>query len=436
MNVLNGNHPRVDFYGTDMAILNDGEGKNLWAVGNQSKPAKVLVPFENNQPVAVTCRFLGDSFSVDINNKPAFTGTYKAGTDFRLLCRSCDGPPPGATEFSDFHVEPLTSAHAASLPPTGNIPPTRGNIFTDGPVAVAPKHTFNASDSISSDVTWSAAESPYEITGTLSNSTPPKGKTWKISVGPGVEVRGAGTIHLTCDTSIEIKGEPSHPVLFRDITFDFHRNSTLTTEHAIFEHCTFRKHPRSPGLAQYSTKWNFDKCLLRRSSFPSLSVVEFGLRLTNCTLEETDLPEMAEPARANLDAMKYLRGEWDTIDHCKIFNCNVSPSAFWCAQSSNFLRCQFIPGEAFSSDTPTDVLAYIAETRGETPDQLLAGNPPKRAGLRITRATIPFPVYSFPGLPPVGIPPVGGAPGAGASPTGAKPGIGGSIFGDTGGPKK
>ncbi len=115
------------------------------------------------------------------------------------------------------------------------------------------------------------------------------------------------------------------------------------------------------------------------------------------------LPEI-EPRRSKnkpFDVMKTLRKEWNKSETSNFIDCTVPPTVFWCAETSNFVLCKFIEGEAFESDAPTEVHAYVAQTSGDAPHKVCAAKPAARASLKVVYAERPFPSFRFPARPPI-----------------------------------
>ena len=256
------------------------------------------------------------------------------------------------------------------------------------------KHTFGADEKFPGNLSFTAAEGPYQISDKLSAAEGVKKYT--LTFGPGADLRG-GNLHFGKGGGhVEISGTLEKPVIFREVEFDQYLGGSFVAHYAVFENCRFRKAGAYFSRSGRSSKWELDHCLIRgNNTFKDLSHVDYGFRFTDCTFSDVRLPEIGIPGKEQpVDVMKHLRLDWNEIDRCRFDGCTVSPTVFWCAQSSNYTRCKFIPGRAFESDTPTEVKAFVAETTGDAPDKL-QGGPPPRAALHITYVPQPFTVFSF-----------------------------------------
>jgi hypothetical protein len=171
----------------------------------------------------------------------------------------------------------------------------------------------------------------------------------------------------------------------------------VTAHYAVFDNCQFRKGGAYYSRTGLSTKWELDHCLIRgSSSFSSLSHVDYGFKFSDCTFIDVTFPEIGLPGKEQpVDMMHHLRKNWNEIARCQFDQCTIPPTVFWCAESSNYVRCRFIPGKPFESDTAVDVRAFVSDTTSEAPDKAQAANPPARAAVHVTYAPGPFEVYQF-----------------------------------------
>jgi hypothetical protein len=255
-------------------------------------------------------------------------------------------------------------------------------------------HTLSAADKLTGDTSFDAEAGPYEITDRLALA--PGVKKCMLRVGPGAEIHG-GMIPLG-GMHIEIAGTPNRPAILRNIDFQQNLGGNFTAQYAVFENCKFHKTGAWYALSGISSKWTFDKCLIRGTSFPRITHVDYGIKFTDCTFSSVTFADIiiGAPKNKPLDDMSGLRKKWRIIDHCRFDDCTVPPTIFWCATASDYRKCRFIPGPAFESDTPTEVVAFVAETNGDAPDEIAAATPAKRAPLHIIYAGEPFSVFTFP----------------------------------------
>jgi TolB-like protein len=297
-------------------------------------------------------------------------------------------PPKGGSIFDP----PPDAVPPAVLPPIA-VPPAAPS--TPG-VARGARHVYAKGDKITGSMTFTGADGPYEIEDKLE---PAEGvKDYTLRFGPGAEIRG-GTITFGKSGHVEIEGTPENPAVFRHLNFQHLLGGHFTARCAIFEDCKFRK-GGAWFVHNFSTKWEFEKCIIRGSAaFTKITHVDYGIKFTDCTLGGVNFEEIREPTPKDkpLDWMSVLRKDWRIIERCRFEDCTIPPTIFWCATESNYARCKFQTGAAFESDTPTDVVAYVVDTVGDSPDKVLAANPAKRAALRIRYTSQPFGVFVFPG---------------------------------------
>jgi hypothetical protein len=270
--------------------------------------------------------------------------------------------------------------------------PTASRTTTDRLLATAPpaRRVLTAADTLTGDVTYTADEGPYEIQDKLAPAAGAKKCT--LHIGPGADVRG-GTIAGTSALHVEIAGTADRPAILRHVDFQQTFGGLFRARYAIFDGCTFHKTGAWYAKAGFTSKWVFDDCVLRGGEpFRKITHVDYGIKWTGCTFSGVTLVDIAvpQPKDKPLDYMTGFRKDWRLIDHCSFDGCDVPPTIFWCATASNYTKCRFPTGPAFESDTPTDVVAFVADTDGDAPDKVAAATPAKRAPLHIVYAPQPF----------------------------------------------
>lgn len=232
---------------------------------------------------------------------------------------------------------------------------------------------------------------PYSFPGTIKIDD--EGAT--ITVLGGTDIRG-GTLDLGGKGHLIAKGENGKPVVFRHVVFIEDLGGLLEAEDAVFDDCTFKK--GGPWFSNYSSKWVFNSCVLYNCRFGGLTEIDYGFKIQNCLLASMAFPEIQHSSKGELDHVKFLHDEWDTIIGCSFIDCSVPPTVCWCAQSSNFFGCKFIPGEAFESSGPWQETAYISGTVGTSPQSVWAGKRPKRGSVTLVDAPSPFPILPLTGM--------------------------------------
>jgi TolB-like protein len=272
-------------------------------------------------------------------------------------------------------------------------PATPGTVLSGG--ATTAKHLFGADEKYPGNLSFTAADGPYQISDKLSAAD--GAKKYTINIGPGAEIRSGQLFFGRGGGHMEISGPPDRPAIFRGVELDQALGGSVTAHYAIFDNCKFRKMGAYYSRTGLSSKWELDHCLIRGSStFKDLSHVDYGFKFSDCTFSDVTFPEIGLPTKEQpVEMMHHLRANWNELDRCRFDSCIITPTVFWCAQSSNYARCKFIPGRAFESDTPTEVRAFVSDTTGDSPDKVQAGNPPTRAAVHITYAPQAFEVYLF-----------------------------------------
>jgi len=322
------------------------------------------------------------------------------------------GPAPGVGR----EAEPV--AVAQSPPPAGATLPRASSIFDDNPPPLPPsppsppalpsiapsapsadgasaRRVLSSTEKLTGDTSFDSAGGPYEIQDKLALA--PGVKKCVLHVGPGAQIHG-GIIPLGSSMRIEIAGTPAQPAILRQIDFQQGFGGNFKAQYAIFENCKFHKTGAWYARAGFTSKWTFDKCLIRGTTFPTITHVDYGINFTDCTFSGVTFAEISvgTPKNAALDYMSALRKNWRIIDHCRFDDCSVPPTVFWCATASDYTKCRFTGGPAFESDTATDVVAFVADTDGDAPDKIAQATPATRAALHITYAADPFAVFAFP----------------------------------------
>lgn len=240
---------------------------------------------------------------------------------------------------------------------------------------------------ITDPVVWSASPNPYRLTGTIHLKS-------TLTLEPGTEVRG-GVIEGEPGGHVIARGLPDRPIIFRQVRFNEDLNCTLTCENCVLDRYEFEK--GGVWWAYTSSKWQFTNSLLYGCRFRALKGVDYGFQIEHCALVSMDFPEIAHSRRKNekFDHMKHLRQDWNRIQSCQFVDCVVPPTVFWCAESSNFDGCRFVPGEAFESDDPLHVVAHVTDTVGESPQLAWAQAPARRAHVDIVGPGKPFPTITL-----------------------------------------
>lgn len=313
-----------------------------------------------------------------------------------LAFRPSAQPPAVTTQPPAATAEPPTEVESPDVPP--NPPDTKAINAEREQLASAGTRALDETP-FTADQELSQVDKPYEIKDVYG---PDKDSIrLKILVSPGVEIRGGKIALETGKSSVSkpaqlfLNGTDSRPIVLRHVEIDQPLGGLVTATRVIFDQCTFRK--TGGWFAYYSSKWEMNGCLLYKCKFGSLSAVDYGFKLNNCTLVGMDLPEIVHrhDRDTTFDYMDRRRTDWNVIKLCKFVDCTVLPTVFWCSEDSNFWNCTFLPGAAFKSDTPTRVVAFVHGTTGVSPEEINLDNAPERAPLTIFLHKTPFPVLQW-----------------------------------------
>lgn len=329
---------------------------------------------------------------VDVDTGRVINGLTTAIARDKLL----DALPDLASSIASWVNKPADENPPAApqLPVVGSPAPGVPALAFAGGTTPA-RHVFSSNERYPGNLTLSAAEGPYQITDELSMDD--NAKKYTINIGAGTDVRN-GQFHFGRGGGhMEISGTPEKPAIFRNVEFDQFLGGSVNAHYAVFDECKFHKMGVYYSRTGMSTKWQLDHCLIRGSgSFPSLAHVDYGFNFSDCTFIDVTFPEIGMPAKEQpADMMHHLRQPWNEIARCQFINCTVPPTIFWCAESSNYVRCRFVPGRPFESDTAIDVRAFVSDSLSEAPDKVLALNPPTRAAAHVSYAPQPFGVFVF-----------------------------------------
>ena len=219
--------------------------------------------------------------AVDVER--VLTGSYVADGDkvlfnFRIVKVKTGAVENGLSKtFARDHLlDNMPSLASALATMLGYVPPAEwtaavvpsASATLDQRLGLAPaaRRTFTAADKLSGDTAFTGEEGPYEIQDKLSLADGTKKSSLRI--GSGADVRG-GTILANKFLHIEITGTPEKPAILRHVEFQQELGGSFKAEYAIFDDCTFHKAGSWYSKSGYSSKWEFDKCILRGSEpFP------------------------------------------------------------------------------------------------------------------------------------------------------------------------
>jgi len=203
-----------------------------------------------------------------------------------------------------------------------------------------------------------------------------------------------GTLSVS-NGSLHFKGTADQPVILKRVQIWCELTAVVRAQHTIFEDCTF--HKTGPFFwGEYSSKWEFQDCLLRNSTFASLGRVDFGVKAARCTFLQCKLPQrIGVPGKEESidnDAAALIRHEWSGINDCDFFYCELPTSVVWMTQGCNLYFCQISEASDFASKTDLDVTLGLPADADELLEQLVAStNAPGAGKVTYTRAAELFP---------------------------------------------
>jgi hypothetical protein len=189
-------------------------------------------------------------------------------------------------------------------------------------------------------------------------------KDGAVTVPPGALLKG-GKIYVE-KGKLQLKGEPTRPVIVRGVEISAELGGALLAENTIFVDCKFAK---GGGwfYAFYSSQWTFENCTLLRSNFPSLSRSDIGLKTKNCTFIDCNLPQrlLNTPTIEDDDLAARYKDQWNAVDDCDFLLCDVAPSFVWATDKCNFSLCRVTGSDVFLSKSALDVGLYVPKTDAE-----------------------------------------------------------------------
>jgi hypothetical protein len=214
--------------------------------------------------------------------------------------------------------------------------------------------------------------------------------TGMLTFTAGTEIRD-GTIDMGTKGHVLAEGELDHPIVFRDVVFSEDLNSTVVAKNAVFDHCVFQK--GGVWYSYYSTKWKFDHCVIYNCKFPKLTGVDYGFQIHYCLFASMSFPDIVPSGKHKTT----LREQWNKIDFSDFVDCVVPPSVFWCAESSNFDGCRFVPGKENRIDAPIELSAFVTRTIGPAPSTFWASDEDAKPKIQGSDALAPFQTTEYRG---------------------------------------
>lgn len=242
--------------------------------------------------------------------------------------------------------------------------------FTDrfAPKPAASRTPFPADEPLEGDVTWTATEGGYSLTGDASvghnagnHGRKLKDRSAKVKAEPGFHIEG-GNI-LCSKGSLDLHGEPGNPIILKNVHVGCELTGSIKASYVIFDNCTFTKEGGYGWIGYPSAKFEFSDCLLLQSNFKRFSWDDFGIRLNRCTFAGCTFPERDGKPKKTEDTYKTARHEWSRIADCEFYDCELSASVFWMPERCNFFGCRAADEATYAS--PSDLTVEL----GLLPDE-------------------------------------------------------------------
>jgi hypothetical protein len=198
----------------------------------------------------------------------------------------------------------------------------------------------------------------------------------KLQIGDGrAEGRKDGVVTIPAATLVkggkiyvergrlEIRGEPTRPVVLHGVELSAELYGAVLAENAIFVDCKFAK---GGGwfVPFYSSQWTFENCTLLRSNFATMDRTNVGLKAKNSTFVDCEFPRrlMNDDNFEDDDLAARYHDQWNAVDDCDFLLCDVAPSFVWTTDQCNFSLCRAVGSDVFLSKTSLDVGLFVPRT--------------------------------------------------------------------------
>jgi hypothetical protein len=255
-------------------------------------------------------------------------------------------------------------------------------------------------DPLVGEVTWAPNRQGFSLDGVIwvghnpvnHGKKEPERKA-QLTVAAGFRMTGGKL--LISQGSVSLMGEPSNPIVLKNVQIECELTGSLRAFHVIFDNCTFNKvGPFSWGV--FSSKWRFEDCLLYQSNFKSLTRLDYGIKLRRCTFASCKFPDR-RPGKKT-DSAKEARDEWSSITDCEFYDSELAANVFWITERCNFIECKAAGSAAFESPNDLDVeLGLIAADREKVLADLRGRTTTSGAGKPHYRAAAAmYPSHAFP----------------------------------------
>ncbi len=230
--------------------------------------------------------------------------------------------------------------------------------FQKLPASREPPHLLASRKPLQGDGIWNDKGFGYVLDGEIQIGSNPRNHggesiTSHIDVHAGSHLDG-GTI-VVSQGILSFKGAPDRPVILRGVHIECEYTGEIKAQYTIFEDCTFTKTGSYRWDAGYSAKWDFADCLLLNSNFAALTRMNYGIKLVRCSMAHCTVPPRALTEAPEDDAAKRYREEWNQVEDCDFYGCELSVSALWMTRSCNLYLSQVIEPATFFSKSDLDV---------------------------------------------------------------------------------
>lgn len=174
-----------------------------------------------------------------------------------------------------------------------------------------------------------------------------------VSVSEGTYIEGG--ILRASHGKLKLLGTKDRPIILRGVRIQCDYTASVIANNTIFIDCQFIKSGSWHWNAGFSSKWNFENCLLARSNFRMLNKLGYGIRIINTTFFQCSLPQRILTFDPKADATKAYIRKWNQLIDCNYLECRLSPSFIWGNQNGVYINCTTEGTSKFASATDLEI---------------------------------------------------------------------------------
>ena len=185
-----------------------------------------------------------------------------------------------------------------------------------------------------------------------------------VAATPGFVLEG-GAVYVEHGV-LRLEGSPAQPVMLMNVDLSASNRGQVEARYTIFANCKFKK-GGGKMWSRYSSKWEFDNCVLAQSNFDSLEQVNYGIKANNCLFFRCTLPERiltratwADPHPKETGIAELYQDEWNEVSKCHFVECGIAPSFVWATDKCDFNVCRVEGTGSFASTDSLRVILHVA----------------------------------------------------------------------------